>query len=142
MGRKGVLNDWYALAKLIFPPARPLLTLLLLSSANPNDAFWLAQTHFLVHQYQQAEKILTALRPPPAGPAASSSAPRRLTDSSLACRYLAAQCQVRLGKWEDALEMVGRSGGLGGETEAEGQGDGGIKVRESGRKGCVALSGD
>ena len=85
-----------------------------------------------MHQYSQAEKILTALRPPSPGRAASSSAARRLTDSSLACRYLAAQCQVRLGKWDEALEMVGRNGGLGGEPEGEGegegQGDGGIKV--------------
>lgn len=95
---------------------------------NPNDAFWLAQTHFLVHQYAQAENILTSLRPPPPGPSASSSAPRRLTDTSLACRYLAAQCQVRLGKWDEALEMVGRNGGFGTVPEQEGQSDGGIKV--------------
>ena len=59
---------------------------------------------------------------------------RRLTDTSLACRYLAAQCQVRLGKWEEALEMVGRGNGdwsaWDGETDqGDGPGDGGIKVR-------------
>lgn len=52
----------------------------------------------------------------------------RLTDVSLACRYLAAQCQVRLGKWDEALEMVGRRGGLGADVR-DGKGDGGIKVR-------------
>ena len=110
------------------------------SAGNPNDAFWLAQTHFLTHQYGQAEKILTILRLPHSSttPVASPSTaalppshttPRRLTDTSLACRYLAAQCQVRLGKWEEALEMVGRGdllGELGGG--GENQGDGGIKV--------------
>ena len=47
---------------------------------------------------------------------------------SLACRYLAAQCQVRLGKWEEALEMVGRRGALGTDV-GDGRSDGGIKVR-------------
>lgn len=31
----------------------------------------------------------------------------RLVDISVACRYLAAQCQVRQGNWSDALEMLG-----------------------------------
>ncbi|KAG8842054.1 anaphase promoting complex subunit cdc16, partial [Serendipita sp. 405] len=31
----------------------------------------------------------------------------RLVDMSVMCRYLAAQCQVRLGKWTEALEMLG-----------------------------------
>lgn len=47
---------------------------------------------------------------------------------SLACRYLAAQCQVRLGKWDEALDMVGRRGGLG-QDFGDGKSDGGIKVR-------------
>jgi anaphase-promoting complex subunit 6 len=45
---------------------------------------------------------------------------------SLACRYLAAQCMVRLGKWEEALDMVGRRGLADGYNV--GKGDGGIKV--------------
>ncbi|GAA5884461.1 hypothetical protein JCM16303_005092 [Sporobolomyces ruberrimus] len=99
---------------------------------NPDDAFWLAQIYFLTSQYAQAERILTALRPvspltPSTSTAASSS---RLTDSSLACRYLAAQCQVRLGKWEEALDMVGRRGGLVSDGES-GRGDGGIKLTAS-----------
>mgnify|MGYP001594660578 CR=1 FL=1 len=67
-----------------------------------------------------------------APPAASSSlaAATRLTDLSIVCRYLAAQCQVRLGKWDDALEMVGRGGILGTAIGADDEpGDGGIKVR-------------
>ena len=30
-----------------------------------------------------------------------------MTDYSTACRYLAAQCMIRQGKWDAALEMVG-----------------------------------
>lgn len=121
-------------------------------TGNPNDAFWLAQTHLLTHQYSQAERILTTLRPttPPSTEFASSSTPppgspssssqngemRRLTDTSLACRYLAAQCQVRLGKWEEALEMVGRGNGNwsawdGEIDQGDGPGDGGIKFTAS-----------
>ncbi|KAH9928739.1 uncharacterized protein B0H18DRAFT_1000409 [Fomitopsis serialis] len=33
---------------------------------DPNDAFWLAQTYFLTHQYSRAERLLT--RPFPTGP--------------------------------------------------------------------------
>jgi len=33
----------------------------------------------------------------------------RLVDMSVACRYLAAQCQVRQGNWTDALEMLGEA---------------------------------
>ncbi|GAA6027906.1 hypothetical protein JCM8097_001775 [Rhodosporidiobolus ruineniae] len=103
-------------------------------TSNPDDAFWLAQIHFLTHQYAQAERILTSPRAPPLSdlPTASTSTapPVRLTDMSLACRYLAAQCMVRLGKWEEALDMVGRRGGLGQEF-GEGKGDGGIKLTAS-----------
>ncbi|GAA5861337.1 hypothetical protein JCM8547_006096 [Rhodosporidiobolus lusitaniae] len=106
-------------------------------TGNPDDAFWLAQIHFLTHQYAQAERILTTPRSPPTtdGPTASTStavppSSVRLTDMSLACRYLAAQCMVRLGKWEEALDMVGRRGGLGGDVN-DGKGDGGIKLTAS-----------
>ncbi|GAA5914858.1 hypothetical protein JCM6882_007823 [Rhodosporidiobolus microsporus] len=113
-------------------------------TGNADDAFWLAQIHFLTHQYAQAERILTAPRPasspfpptaststaPPPFVHASSTSAIRLTDTSLACRYLAAQCMVRLGKWEEALEMVGRRGGLGAD-HGDGKGDGGIKLTAS-----------
>lgn len=38
---------------------------------------------------------------------------------------------VRLGKWEEALAMVGPEGGFGGALDysSDGRGDGGIKVR-------------
>ena len=32
----------------------------------------------------------------------------RLVDMSLTCRYLAARCQYQLGKWGDAMELLGR----------------------------------
>ncbi|KAM0788548.1 hypothetical protein ACM66B_001674 [Microbotryomycetes sp. NB124-2] len=96
-------------------------------TANPDDAFWLAQTHFLTHQYAQAERILTTTRPS----TSTSTSAGRLTDTSLACRYLAAQCQVRLGKWDDALELVGRHSYLGVEAFSHGTGDGGIRLTAS-----------
>lgn len=58
----------------------------------------------------------------------------RLVDMSVACRYLAAQCQVRQGKWTEAMEMLGEanpfreSGKSGPEIPNM---DGGIKVRVS-----------
>ena len=32
----------------------------------------------------------------------------RLVDMSLTCRYLAARCQYQLGKWSDAMELLGK----------------------------------
>jgi len=95
---------------------------------DPNDAFWLAQTHFMTHQYSRAERLLLRpfliFLPKPSvpndqskgkGKEADASQPinlpmgtagttefsmnqpakvSRLVDMSVACRYLAAQCQV------------------------------------------------
>ena len=113
-------------------------------SDDPNDAFWLAQTYFMTHQYSRAERLLT--RPFPTSTSKRVSVPpepinghvpdvfsskgksreqdppqptpvsiprfpvgsggmievpqemqervSRLVDMSVACRYLAAQCQV------------------------------------------------
>jgi anaphase-promoting complex subunit 6 len=33
----------------------------------------------------------------------------RLVDMSVVCRYLAAQCLVRQGKWAEATEMLGEA---------------------------------
>ncbi|GJJ08566.1 hypothetical protein Clacol_002785 [Clathrus columnatus] len=175
---------------------------------NPNDAFWLAQTHFMMQQYSRAERLLTRpfpLHPPLDSPFLShqndeidncgrglalangaSKASRkgkgkeitnqnhlhtqsqliadpmfmnsqfldfqsenlkylmgdldpdadtsRLVDMSIACRYLAAQCQVQQGKWMDALEMLGESNpfknsGRSGPTVPNR--DGGIKIEAS-----------
>ncbi|KAI0325438.1 TPR-like protein [Cubamyces sp. BRFM 1775] len=160
---------------------------------DPNDAFWLAQTYFLKHEYSRAERLLTRpfpTTPPRTGPLASlhngtfqppfapavhakgkgremapplSGSPTdeiapgvqrlpvgpgemidvaiqfeegvsRLVDMSVACRYLAAQCQMRQGKWSDALEMLGesnpfRNSGRGG-PDAPNM-DGGVKIEAS-----------
>ncbi|TFK40039.1 hypothetical protein BDQ12DRAFT_481499 [Crucibulum laeve] len=58
----------------------------------------------------------------------------RLVDMSLACRYLAAQCQLRQGQWIEATEMLGESNPFQ-QTEKSGptiaNKDGGIKVESS-----------
>ena len=137
--------------------------LIIYSTDDPNDAFWLAQTFFMTHQYSRAERLLTrpfptknqTAEPPylngfdhsmagtssvrpfsvdtkgkgketqpqlepssrlPMGPAGLIKLPEtlqenvsRLVDMSVACRYLAAQCQVRQGNWTDALEILGEA---------------------------------
>ncbi|TFK75155.1 TPR-like protein [Pluteus cervinus] len=149
---------------------------------DPNDAFWLAQTYFMTHQYSRAERLLTRpfptspTRRPPISPPATNghlpsfsvkgkgkerehpppplSMPRlpvgpggmieipedmqesvsRLVDMSVACRYLAAQCQVRQGNWAEATEILGESNPFR-ETTRSGPAvpniDGGIKVEAS-----------
>lgn len=42
-------------------------------------------------------------------PEALQESVSRLVDMSVACRYLAAQCQVRQGNWSDALEILGEA---------------------------------
>ncbi|EGO24550.1 hypothetical protein SERLADRAFT_361562 [Serpula lacrymans var. lacrymans S7.9] len=128
---------------------------------EPNDAFWLAQTYFMTHQYSRAERLLTRpfpTAPPksnpnmvgfgqslanmlPMGPGGIIEIPEelqegvsRLVDMSVACRYLAAQCQVRQGNWTDATEMLGeanpfRNSGRSGPSVPNV--DGGIKVEAS-----------
>ena len=48
---------------------------LLYEPDDPNDAFWLAQTYFLTHQYSRAERLLTRPFPttPPKPPRAAGS---------------------------------------------------------------------
>ncbi|KAJ7052561.1 cell division control protein 16 [Mycena amicta] len=134
---------------------------------DPNDAFWLAQTYFMTHQYSRAERLLT--RPFPTSP--PKRAPpltnghhhlgkgkereipmqrlplglvevpeelqrdvSRLVDMSVACRYLAAQCQVRQGNWTDATEMLGEANPFrnsGRSGPAIPNLDGGIKIEAS-----------
>ena len=90
-------------------------------TGNANDAFWLAHTHFLCGYYLRAERLLLYPLPAPRTPlgprqdemelddvtgkgkgkgryingdANGADSRGRLADSSLACRYLAAQCLV------------------------------------------------
>ncbi|KZT07761.1 TPR-like protein [Laetiporus sulphureus 93-53] len=58
----------------------------------------------------------------------------RLVDMSVACRYLAAQCQVRQGKWMEATEMLGEANpfrGSGRSGPEVPNVDGGIKIEAS-----------
>ncbi|KZP25131.1 TPR-like protein [Athelia psychrophila] len=157
---------------------------------DANDAFWLAQTYFMTHQYSRAERLLTrpfatsTLNPSaaeahltngfghghgdistmanttanakgkakeipsgmpstrlPMGPGGMIDVPddmqesvSRLVDMSVACRYLAAQCQVRQGNWTDATEMLGEANPFrnsGRTGPAVPNVDGGIKVEAS-----------
>jgi anaphase-promoting complex subunit 6 len=92
----------------------------------------------MTHRYSRAERLLTRpfpTRPPavpfdvkgkarepalpprlPVGPAAmvdvaaeQQEGVSRLVDMSVVCRYLAAQCLVRQGKWAEATEMLGEA---------------------------------
>ncbi|KAF8699285.1 Anaphase-promoting complex, cyclosome, subunit 3, partial [Rhizoctonia solani] len=115
-------------------------------TGDPNDAFWLAQTHFLTNQYSRAERLLT--RPFNFSAAATRSKGTgeqpldmiqgegisRLVDVSVACRYLAAQCQVKSGNWTEAMEMLGDSNPFAGSSNSGSKipnSDGGIKVEAS-----------
>ncbi|KAI0255073.1 TPR-like protein [Lactifluus subvellereus] len=130
---------------------------------DPNDAFWLAQTYFMTHRYSRAERLLTrpfSTKPPavpfdlkgkarepdfpprlPVGPAAmidvaaeQQEGVSRLVDMSVVCRYLAAQCLVRQGKWAEATEMLGEANPFrnsGRSGPAVPNTDGGIKVEAS-----------
>ncbi|KAF8962716.1 hypothetical protein BDZ97DRAFT_1662459 [Flammula alnicola] len=147
---------------------------------DANDAFWLAQTYFMTHQYSRAERLLTRPfatsstkkpQPPvqtnghfqstakgkareydasqlmlsmprlPMGPGGMIELPEdmqdrvsRLVDMSVACRYLAALCQIRQGNWAAATEMLGEANpfnGSAGSGPAVPNVDGGIKVEAS-----------
>ncbi|KAF7312234.1 TPR-REGION domain-containing protein [Mycena indigotica] len=131
-------------------------------TSDPNDAFWLAQTYFMTHQYSRAERLLTRPFPsaPPKRPSPLTNGHNgkgkereipmqrlplglvelpeemqrevsRLVDMSVACRYLAAQCQVRQGNWTGATEMLGEANPFrnsGRSGPAIPNLDGGIKV--------------
>ncbi|CAG7849077.1 Anaphase-promoting complex subunit cut9 AltName: Full=20S cyclosome/APC complex protein cut9; AltName: Full=Cell untimely torn protein 9 [Serendipita indica DSM 11827] len=60
--------------------------------------------------------------------------PTRLVDVSVMCRYLAAQCQVRLGKWTEALEVLGEENPFRDTSESGAHvanRDGGLKLEAS-----------
>ncbi|KIY65733.1 TPR-like protein [Cylindrobasidium torrendii FP15055 ss-10] len=128
---------------------------------DPNDAFWLAQTYSLMHQYSRAERLLTRPFPKTTSPnAPSSSQPsvsvlslplgpgeiagsgseehgssdNSLVDVSVACRYLAAQCMVKQGHWSAAMDLLGESNPFrdsGRSGPSVRNADGGIKIEAS-----------
>ena len=66
-----------------------------------------------------------------------------LVDLSIACRYLAAQCQIRQGKWAEATEMLGESNpfkGTDGVGPRIANVDGGVKVTTTPPHGCSRLT--
>ncbi|KAF2685106.1 anaphase-promoting complex subunit Cut9 [Lentithecium fluviatile CBS 122367] len=65
---------------------------LLALTGDDNDAFWLAQVHFSTGNYSRAQSFL---------------ARGNLTDRNPQCRYLAAHCSIKLGKTEEALQILG-----------------------------------
>ncbi|RKP10680.1 hypothetical protein THASP1DRAFT_11660, partial [Thamnocephalis sphaerospora] len=61
-------------------------------SGDPNDVFWLAHIYFRTGQYSRVEQLLSR---------------EHLLDTSVVCRFLAAQCLIKLEKWSEALEILG-----------------------------------
>lgn len=59
---------------------------------DPNDAFFLAQIHFSTGNYIRAQSLLRK---------------HDLVEHNSACRYLAAHCQIRQNKHEEALLTLG-----------------------------------
>jgi len=119
LGRQSVNVDWLEYPYRLQVSA--CIDLPFFPSADPNDAFWLAQAHFLCHHYLRAESILTQTYAYQRPRATTSKGKERedllrgnmplmggidfsptvvgkfsrLVDLSVACRYLAAQCSVR-----------------------------------------------
>ncbi|MCJ1453524.1 anaphase promoting complex subunit cdc16 [Mycoblastus sanguinarius] len=65
---------------------------LLAITNDPNDAFFLAQVHFSTGNYTRAQSFLDK---------------HDLVEHNAACRYLAAHCRIRQGKYEEALTILG-----------------------------------
>lgn len=83
---------------------------------DPNDAFWLAQVYYLSEQYTRARQILL----------------RQELDRSVSCRYLAALCLTKMGKWDEALTILGDRNPFQGPIASKVKNqDGGIKLEAS-----------
>ncbi|KAF2272633.1 TPR-like protein [Westerdykella ornata] len=65
---------------------------LLALTKDDNDAFWLAQAHFRTGNYSRAQTYLSR---------------GQLIERNPQCRYLHAQCSIKLGKIEEALDTLG-----------------------------------
>lgn len=59
---------------------------------DDTDAFWLAQAHFSNGNFNRTQALL---------------ARGNLTERNPQCRYLAAHCSIKLGKMDDALQVLG-----------------------------------
>lgn len=84
---------------------------------DPNDAFWLAQVYYSNGSYIRAVELLSG---------------DNLDSSSVMCRYLTALCLIKLGKYDEALDIVGE---LNPFRDSPGHlvknQDGGIKLESS-----------
>lgn len=98
-------------------------------TGDSNDAFWLGQVHFSSGSYYRAKQLLQS---------------KKEYRDSLSCRYLCALSLTKMGKWDEALEMIGERGSSGetstgheaGSSSAKGkqkgaQESGGIKLEAS-----------
>ncbi|KAK0510698.1 hypothetical protein JMJ35_007130 [Cladonia borealis] len=65
---------------------------LLAITNDDNDAFFLAQIHFSTGNYTRAQSFLEK---------------HQLVERNTSSRYLAANCQIRQGKYEEALSILG-----------------------------------
>lgn len=61
-------------------------------TADASDALWLAQVHFSARNYPRALDLLEQ---------------HHIVDHNPSCRYLAANCLLRQGKYDDALILLG-----------------------------------
>ncbi|KAF2091057.1 TPR-like protein [Saccharata proteae CBS 121410] len=92
------LRDWRqdALNKHQYDSAIFIGDKLLAISNNDKDAFWLAQVHFSTGNYARAQATIAAFLSKP-----------DIAASPPSCRYLSAHCSVKLGRYEEALTILG-----------------------------------
>lgn len=83
---------------------------------DPNDAFWLAQVYYNQGSYVRAVELIFT---------------DQLDAESIMCRYLAALCLFKLGKYEEALDIIGDTNPFQNEPPSVGHADGGIKLESS-----------
>jgi len=58
---------------------------------DPNDIYWLAQIYYSMEQYPRVEYLLLK---------------DNLVLKNIRCRILAIQCEIRLEKWQEALDII------------------------------------
>lgn len=90
---------------------------------DPNDAFWLAQVFYLSGQYTRARQLLM----------------RQELDRSVSCRYLAALCLTKMGKWEEALDVLGEKNPFANSSDYTSKDATGNLVRVKNQDGGIKL---